>query len=218
MDKTKFKCQYCNKYHEIKKEFPVGFSGWAYPDMEWSDFEKDVPPLSEKYWERSDKVPKTGEFRIVKVQTPFEERIGDDFYLEYLPASVFFNDYENAEQIQDSAIVHCRFEEIILADEYSAWIKIKVLKVILLPELSEIYPPYETDRDLEEYGGMFRCDDIYVIDADAPWEDVYWTSEGEVGEDKMIYTDTNGIRHLVLMHFLFIDSTIIYFGNIVQKK
>lgn len=186
--------------------------------MEWSDFEEEVPSLSEEHWNRSDRVPKTGEFRIVKVLTPFEEKIGDEFYMEFMPASAFFNDYENVEQIQDSAIVQCRFEEVIVADEYSAWIRVKVLKVILLPELSRAYLPYLTHCELEEYAGMFRCDNIYTIDADAPWEDVYWTSEGEVGEDKMIYTDADGIRHLVLMHFFFIDNTITYFGNIVQTE
>ncbi len=215
MKQIRFRCKYCSD-HEIRKKFTKDFFGWAYTDVEWSDFENEVPPLSEKYWEHSDRVPKMGEFRIVKVQTLFDEQIGNEFYMEFVPEDVFYNDYEDVEQIRDSAIVQCRFEELILADACVAWIKIKVLQVITFPELFEKYPVCLTDCELEGYAGMDRCENIGFMNA--PWEEKYWTSEGEVGEDKMFYTDAKGIRHLVLMHYFFIDSTITYFGNIVQSK
>lgn len=216
MNSIKFRCKCCNDYHEMKKKIPNGFSAWSYSDMEWSDFEKEVPPLSEEHWTRSDRIPKVGEFRIVKVKIPFYEKIRNEFYMEFMPASAFFNGYDNADQIRDSAIVQCKFEKIILADEYSAWIKIKVLKVILLSELLEIYPPCLADCELEEYAGVSRCVDIDFMDAS--WEVTSWTAQGDTGESKIIYMGEDGIRHLVLMHYYDYFSNITYFGNSVQTK
>ncbi len=218
MNQINFKCKVCNSYHEMTKKFPTGFSGWAYSNMEWSDFEEEVPSLSEKYWEHSDRVPKTGEFRIVKVQTPFDEKIGDEFYMEFVPEYVFLNGYDDVEQIHDSAIVQCRFEEVIVADEYSGWIKVKVLKVILLSELFEVYPPFLTDCKLEEYVGTCECDETDSDLVDTSWEIKYWTGQGDIGEVKTIYTDTNGFRHLILMNFYSWFDDVTYFGNIVEIK
>ena len=216
MDQINFKCKACDSYHEMTKKFPAGFSGWAYSDMEWSDFEEEVPPLSEKHWIRSDRIPKMGELRIIKVKDPFDEEIGNEFYMEFMPALAFFNGYDNVEQIHDSAIVQCRLEKIVLADEDSGWIRVKILNVILLSELFETYPSFLTDRKLEEYAGVFECDENDFMDA--PWEIKYWSSEGAIGEHRMIYMDANGIRHLVLMHYYDWYSDVTYFGNIVEIK
>lgn len=200
----------------MKKSFPNGFSGWSYSDMEWSDFEREVTPLSEEHWSRSDRIPKIDEFRIVKVKIPFDENCGNQFYMEFMPALAFFNGYDNAEQVRDSAIVQCRFEEIILADEYCAWIKIKVLKVILLSELLEVYPPYLIDCELEEYAGAGKCVNSDFMDVSQ--EIKSWSAQGDIGESKMIFIDSNGVRHLVLMHYYDFFSNVTYFGNIVQVK
>lgn len=216
MNNIKFKCKCCNTYHEMIKKFPVGFSGWAYSNMEWSDYEEEVPSLSEKYQVHSDRVPKNGEFRIIKVHTPFDEKIGDEFYMEFVPEYVFFNGYDDMEQIHDTAIVQCRLEEVILTDEYSGWIRVKVLNVILLSELSEVYPPFLTNCKLEEYVGTCECDESDFVDA--PWEMKYWTGQGDIGECKTIYTDTNGFRHLILMNYYDWFRDVTYFGNIVQTK
>lgn len=216
MNEIKFRCKCCNDYHAMKTELPNSFSGWSYSDMEWSDFEKEVPPLSEEHWTRSDRIPKIGEFRIIKVRIPFDEKIGNEFYMEFMPASAFFNGYDNAEQIRDSAIVQCKFEKIIMADEYSAWVKIKILKVVFLSELLEICPPCLTDCELEEYAGVSKCVDIEFMDDS--WEITSWTAQGDTGESKIIYMDEDGIRHLVLMHYYDFFSNVTYFGNIVQTK
>lgn len=216
MDKIKFKCKACNEYVEMQKNVPNGFSDWAYSVMEWSDFnEKEVPPLSEKHWSRSDNTPKIGEVRIIKVTKPFSEEVGNEFYMEFVPALVYFNGYDCSEQITSSAIVKCRFEKILLADEYSAWISVKVLQSFLLPELSEMYLPWLTDGELEDYAGICKCNEVEF--ADVSWEIKYWTGQGDIGESKLIYIDEKDIRHLVLMSYYNFHDEISYFGNIVQK-
>lgn len=214
MNRIKFRCKVCNEYVEMEKSVPDGFAGWSYSGMEWSDFEEEVPPLSEKHWIRSDNTPKNGEIRVIKVTIPFAEETGNEFYMEFMPESAYFNGYDCSEQISDSAIVKCRLEKVLLADEYSAWIRVMVLKVFLLPELSGMYQPWLVDCELEDYAGICKCNEVELIDNS--WESKFWTGQGDIGESKLIYIDKNGVRHLVLMNYYNFHDDISYFGNIVQ--
>lgn len=218
MKKIKLRCAYCKNYHEIKEKIPKGFAGWAYPEMDWSDFETEaeVPSLSEQYWSRSDRIPKVGELRIILVTSPFDEECGNVFRIEFMPALAHFNGYENTEELRDSAIVQCRLEKIILADEYCAWIEVKILRVILLSELPETFPPFLTDREIEGFDGISRYIDIDLMDD--TWKIMSWSAQGDLGEYKTFYTDTNGIRHLVRMSCWNFCEDVTYYGNIVQRK
>ena len=115
MSILKFKCRCCNSYHDINRTIPVGFSGWSYPDMEWSDFTDEVPPLSQERWRITEEVkkigsnvmPRIGDVRTVRVKLPFEEEVGNEFYMDYMPASAFLDGFETADQFENSAIVKC---------------------------------------------------------------------------------------------------------------
>lgn len=217
MKKIKLKSTCCNRCPEIKK-IPNGFVDWAYSEMEWSDFETEaeVPSLSEKHWTRSDRIPKIDELRIIKVTSPFNEKCRNKFYIEFMPALALINGYDNTEQLRDSAIVQCSLEKIILADEYSAWIEVKILKVILLSELPEIYPPFLTNHEIEGFDGISSYIDTDLMDD--TWKIMSWSAQGDLGEEKTFYTDADGIRHLVRMYYWNFCENATYFGNIVQTE
>lgn len=221
MSVLRFKCKCCNSYHDIDKTTPTGFLGWCYPDMEWSDFTDEVSPLSQERWRITKEVTKLGsnvipnndEIRTVRVKLPFEEEVGSEFYMEYLPISAYLDGFEIADQFERSAILKCRFVEIIAADDYNAWIKVQVLDVIMFSQLASIFPPYKADSSLEGFSGSGSCDDI---DADEmPWQCKSWSADGDITETKIFYTDEIGTRHLVWMTHEDFFNHISYFGNII---
>lgn len=162
----------------------------------------------------SDVIPKTGDVRTVRVMLPFEEEIGSEFYMDYKPVSAYLDSFERAEQFDNSAIVKCRFIEIIAADDYNAWIKVKVLDVIMFPQLAEAFPAYKTDESLEDFWTGCSCTDIDADDA--PWKLISWNAQGDVYEGKVIFTDADGIAHIVWLNVEDFFTHISYFGNIIQ--
>ena len=189
--------------------------------MEWTDFDEDVPPLTQERRKAgevtnifSDNIPVTGETRTVRVKLPFEEEPGNEFYFDYHPASVYHRWFVTGDDLERSAAVKCRFEKIISADEYSAWIKVKVLDVIMFRELTEVFPAYRTELSLEEFDTMCSCDETEIDDP--PWQSKYWTAESDITETKAFYTDKNGIRHLVWLTIDDFFTHISYFGNITN--
>ena len=223
MSVLKFRCSCCNDYHDINRTLPVGFSGWSYPGMEWSDFTDDVPPLSQKRWRitkevtkiGSDVIPAAGQIRTVRVQLPFEEEIGNEFYMDYLPVSAFLDSFDTAEQFERSAIVKCRFAEIIASDEFNAWIKVEVLDVVMFPQLVKVYSEYKTSETLEVFWTMCTCVDTDA--ADGAWALISWNAQGDIYEVKVICTDADGVRHIVWLNIEDFFTHISYFGNIVQE-
>lgn len=222
MSVLKFKCRCCNSFHDIKRTVPTGFSGWSYPGMEWSDFTDEVPPLTQERWRiteevkkiGSNNIPNVGDVRTVRVMLPFEEEIGSEFYMDYMPVSAYLDSFETANQFENSAIVKCRFTEIISADDYNAWIKVKVLDVIMFPQLAEAFPAYKTEESLEDFGTICSCNDIDADDA--PWKLISWNAQGDVYEGKVIFTDAGGVAHIVWLNIEDFFTHISYFGNIIK--
>lgn len=222
MSVLKFKCRCCNSYHDINQTVPTGFSGWSYPGMEWSDFTDDVPPLTQERWRiteevkkiGSDVIPKIGDVRTVRVMLPFEEEIGSEFYMDYMPVSAYLDSFERAEQFEKSAVIKCKLMKIIAADDYNAWIKVKVLDVIMFPQLADAFPAYKTDESLEDFWTGCSCTDIDADDA--LWKLISWNAQGDVYEGKVIFTDAGGISHIVWLNVEDFLTHISYFGNIIQ--
>lgn len=223
MSVLKFKCRCCNNHHDLNRKLPVGFSGWSYPGMEWSDFTDEVPPLSQQRWRitkevtdiGSDDIPKAGQIRTVRVELPFEEEPGNEFYMDYLPVSAYLDSFERAGQFERSAVVRCRFTDIISYDEYNAWIKVEVLDVIMFPQLADTFGEYKTGETLEDFGTMCSCEDIDA--EDGAWQLISWNAQGDIYEGKVIYTDAGGVRHIVWMNIEDFFNHVSYFGNIVSE-
>lgn len=211
----RFKCKCCKSYHEIERTVPDGYAGWCYADMEWLAPAEALPPLTQdKGWARCETPPKAGEIRKLRVKNPFHEAIGSSFFVDYESALQFFNGYDKAEEFESYAIVQCRLERVIEQNDTAAWVEVCILDVIPYCELASRFPAFHTAEPLENYAGG-ACEET---DLDAPpWKIVYWTAQGDVGEQKTIFTDENGVRHLVLHYDYCSWAAVQHFGNIIEK-
>ncbi|MDE7365563.1 MAG: hypothetical protein K2N27_11940 [Ruminococcus sp.] len=219
MENLRFKCKVCQNIIEMKKEIHGDFSDWAYDCAEWSDFKENVPELSERYWERSECTPVVNENRTILVYKPFDEKIGNEFWLLYEPALLYLNGWEGypEEDIRKCAVVRCRFEKILVSDEYSAWIVVNVQQVVFLHELYKYYEEVMTDIPIDEFEGIPKTKCMKGFQNDK-WLEIYWTAQGDCGDNKWIYTDEYGMRHLVMQMSYGFDDSVLYIGNITELK
>jgi len=212
---------------ELDRSTPEGFSGWSYPHMVSSDFTDVVPPIlkearnvtDSEEW-HSDVVPKSGQTRTVKVCFPFEEKIGNEFYMDYTPKSGGLDDPKSADDFERSAVVRCRYTELLAPNSYEAWIKVLVLEVIMFPQLVTVCDAYETDKPLESFGGILDAEsgvDCIEDCSEAPWKAITLDAQSDVVEKKVFFTDENGVCHLVWMNYWDGCEEISYFGNAIQK-
>ena len=211
----KLKCRCCKSFHEVSRNVPEGYAGWCYDEMEWLDPAETQPPLSQEIgWSRSETMPKAGEIWKLRVTRPFWETTGNTFWINYESALQFFNGFENGEQVDQAAVVQCRLDSVSEADDFAAWVNVTVLDVIPYRELASRFPAYETDQPPE----AFYSEPCTETDFDDPPWKIVCRGRNEVGDYKIIYTDENGVRHLVLhVQYSAMDG-MTYFGNITEKQ
>lgn len=191
-----FKCSVCGDTEKLIKKSGSSLYDIAYDDIiEWSDFNsiQEVPDINEKGWVRSDRMPRAGTNRIVRACFPFNFETGDTFHVLFMPAWSFFNGWEDyPEEISQSAVVHCKFDEIISYNDNYAWIIIHIIKVTPLDKLHETYPQEITEKfepENNKRGTLFEygCWSIY----NNPYED--W------GDWYLFFTDSNMEKHMILV-------------------
>lgn len=210
-----FRCRVCKESVHMKKEVGRHFSGWAYDCAEWSDFDENVPALSEKHWVRSEKTPVVGETRSAFVTDPFDEETGNEFFLLYEPALLHFNGWDdNPDDIDKCAIVRCRFEKVLLSDEYSAWISVKVTEVIFMHELYRAFTEVRTHQPIDAFEGI-RGHELYF--QNDRWLITGWSGQDDAGETRWIYTDDSGEKHLVMTLNYTFHKSVLNIGNIVNS-
>ena len=212
----RFKC-ICGETVKKDPRVPEGFAGWAYScgetGMEWLEYGEEIPPLdSKEYWERREKRPEVGEICAVLVKKPFDEEIGDEFYMQLTSPSDYYTDIMTDEVIARGGIIKCRFESVVSSDEYKAWIKVRVLEVIMNDELNKAFDEYEKEGSLVP---DFEDEDKYT----EKWKHMLlWSGQGDLGETCEIYTDDDGREHLVMQDYWDLHNDYVYFGNIVKKR
>lgn len=219
MDNIFFKCACCNNIIRMKKEIKEHFVDWAYYyGVEWSDFDEDVPELSEEDWDRSETTPVVNEKRTLHVWKPFDESIGSEFWVLFEPALCYFEgwDFVDKNEIDKCAIIRCKLTKILKRNEYEAWVVVDVLEVVFLSELHKYYQPCFADIDINMFKGIPPKCCQTLCDNDN-WFVTCWDAQGDCGEDKWIYIDENGTRHLVMQSWFDFDNGIVYLGNIIQK-
>ncbi len=191
-----------------------GFSGIAYDIAEWSDFTDDVPALGEDIWLRSDNVPTIGEERIIHVTSPFSFENNEKFELLFMPALSSLNGWEEyPDEIEKSAIVGCELAEIIEADDTEAWLKVKVVSVVMLSELAEKCSPKNLDMLPER--SMLR--DYQYTTKHENWEYSTFDAQGDIGSWELAFTDDSGVRHLVIYAEWGDHYNYVYYGNYVEN-
>ena len=211
-----FKCHACREYVEPDRNVHEGFADWAYRCAEWTDFDENVPPLEQNVFSRKETLPKAGERYSVKVTKPFDEMTGNNVNIDFVPAEAYFNGFDSApNDINNSAIVRCRIEKVIVKDEFSAWIRVLVTEVTLYSELCKKYFPLLTNKSLENFSG-FQAE--WTDLNNERWKVVSWSAQGDLGNEMIIYIDDDSVRHLVAMSYYDFHQEIMYLGNVVENQ
>lgn len=232
-----FLCPRCRK-RITKKEYPqprliegLGIHDIGYR-MEWVDkLDKEkltLPVYERQWWTCSDQMPVPGEKRILKVEEPFDESIGDEFTTLFEPWNLFYNGWgcaENPEELRKTCAVLCRFDEVLRFDDLSAFIFVKVLKVVPLSQFHEVIPETVTEfRFFEEFCKEYGDDQAKHVNTE--YEDEHWIYRdwsdpgGVIYRMQLIYIDDQGIRHEVLTggdETCHHNDNLYCFGNAVNK-
>ena len=189
--------------------------------MEWAVFdeEENSKPINEREWSETNITPKVGDKRILRVKAPFDVEIGAVFTNVYEPWQMFLNGWDSAaspEDIYKAAAVLCRFEEVLWADDFSAFINVEILNVMPLYELYKYIPETVTaDRFFEEFGS--HEEEVHTEFENEHLLYRYWSAQGDVAETQLIYTEDNGKRHEVMTSWYGMHDDFYYFYNIVNK-
>lgn len=214
MDELFFKCRACGKYIRIEREPADDFAQWAYyGSVEWPEFRENVPELSAEH-----RVPEVGRQYTLRVSKPFDESVGNEFLTLYESAAVCAGGWYGitAKDLEECAVVRCRFTEILERSEYEARIVVRVEEVVPLDELSRRYETHITERDLDVFEGI-PGDMCELLCECGRWSAICWDAQGDCGEERWFYTDENGIRRLVMQSWFDFDQSIMFLGNIVRK-
>lgn len=206
----KFKCKCCDQIVDEKPHFAAGLSEFAY-NAEWLENGEPVPPLEERVWTRADELPRAGERRIIKVgaYTTFNGEVGDSFNVLFLPANSALNGWDEApEELERSAVVSCVFERIIKADEYQAFAEIAINSVTTLPEL--LRRPFRKTESLFA-GGFGKY--LQLEFTWKNWEYYSFDAQGDCGDWRLIFVDSEGVRHLILQCDWAWHGGLVLFGN-----
>ena len=92
--------------------------------------------------ERLSVLPVVGQTYTVKVWHPFSTSTGERFWIMFRPALSALNGWdEHPLEMAQSAIVQCRLVSILERTSDSAWLGIKVVDLVRLPEISRRFPP-----------------------------------------------------------------------------
>ncbi len=170
--------------------------------MEWAVFDEDElsKPISERKWSDRNVQPTVGAQRILRVKKPFDEEPGAVFTNLYEPWQMFYNGWDSVaspEDIRKACAVLCRFDEVLWADGYSAFILVSVLHTVPLCRLHEVFPETVTERRFFEDFGFDDETDTEYEDAHLLYRE-YSTGQGYFGDVQLIYTDDAGRRHELL--------------------
>ncbi|HQM01788.1 MAG TPA: hypothetical protein PLH98_14745 [Ruminococcus flavefaciens] len=215
-----FLCRCC-KRRIIKKKNPefiesAGLHETAYK-MEWIKFKEDNSelPVTEREWENINDIPEVGETHILKIGEPFDEEIGAIFTNLFEPWQMAVNGWDCAESQEDiykAAAVLCRFVDVIWSDDFSAYIHVEVVNVVLLSDLHKVLPVNLCDRPVELFDDS---EDVWTEYEDEHWLNRNWTGQGDVGSEQLLYTDENGVNHEVMTSWYdFHDNTYTLSNNV----
>lgn len=212
----RFKCGCCGEIVKKEPRVPEGFAGLAYScgecGMEWLESGEEIPPLDKQVgWLRREKRPEVGESAFIYVHKPFDEEIGNEFYMQLTSPRDYYSEEMTDEVIACGGIIKCRFESVVSHNEYEAWIKVKVLEVFMNNELHKAFDEYVSQEPLIT---EFISEEKYT----EKWKHInIWEGQGDLGEYCEIFTGSDGREHLVLQKYWDFHNNYVYFGNKVEK-
>ncbi len=188
--------------------------------LEWVEFkdEESALPINERQWLYTNQQPVIGDKRILRVKEPFDEEIGELFTTVFEPWQMYLNGWEYAESPEDiskACAVCCRFDEVLWADDFSAFIVVEIMNVIPLDKLYQVIPEHVTDQNFKDE--FSKHDDVWVEYEDEHRLYRSWNEQGDIGQVQLIITDEGGICHEVMTSWYGIHDNLYYFGNAVYK-
>lgn len=205
-------CSCCGSEGIPERKVESGFLGITYDSMlEWLKCTEKIPKLEENIWSRSERVPTMGESYVVKAYFPFHFELGEEFSVLFQPALSFFNGWdEYPDEIEESAIVKCEFMEVMDSGATSAWIRVKVVDVLMVGDICSTFVavPYQGDVEWLE-------SDVFDTYEFGNWVFRQWSAQGDLGEWYLIYKDVKGLKHIVLYGRWDYHSDNVYYGNVV---
>lgn len=172
-------CSTCNslsQHVKMESEF-FDIVGFENDVMEWSDYENEVPPPDDPHWMRSDRPPVQGQVRTVKVYHPFHMMIGVPFWMLYTPVSSSLNGWDShPEEIEHSSFVQCSIECVLERNDFTAWLRVKVLEVWMIKDYNMRFPARDGSNGYLEDFEMFG--DPYIFN----YRDWLFISAGAQGD------------------------------------
>ncbi len=203
----------CSCGGEVEKaNVKLNFFGAGYDTcVEWTDFDEDVPDLDERRWYYSNNIPIVGEVRTTKVRIPFDESIGDEFFVLYRPECTSANGRDKAVVFDNAAIVKCRFEKILTKNDNCAWVKVKIVEVLRLNEIYDKIPVIKGEPDMRLFDSMIR--DSYV-ESFGNWIRITWSAQDDWAEWVLIRHDVDGSDRAVIHGEWDFHMDFFSFGNL----
>ena len=208
-----FTCKACRKTEQLQKTVLKGFEIIAYDNIvEWLDILKDVPAINERIWARALAIPLCSELRPALVRFPFNFELGEHFWTLFMPAWSYLNGWRDyPHEISDSAIVKCRFENIITQSDDCAWVNLYVTEVIPLPTLCEKFPAVVCNKYLN---GIKEIESHEVFEY-KDWIEYSWSAQGDCGAWGLLYKSNIDNYHMVLYCEWGFHYSNVYCGNII---
>lgn len=206
-----FTCRVCGAKVVPSKTILDGFEMISYDEMvEWTDFTDNLPDLDEQIWQRSEVAPSQGEIKTVKVHSPFNFELEEQFWLLFMPASSYFNGWsEHPEEVDKSALIKCSFENILVTSEACAWIQIKILEVLPLGEISNRFPVIQCNKYLADLKAFSNVDTTDYKD----WIEYSWSAQSDLGSWALVHKQDSGKHHMVLYCDWGFHYNNVYCGN-----
>lgn len=175
----------------------------AYDILDWYNYNdlSQLPPKNQ-HWVYCENVPRVGEKYVVSMDSQY---FFSTAWVLFQPANAFLNGWENAQEIEQSAVVKCRLCEAV-PDNYSGQgILAEILDVITLGELTERF-------QTEKFPGAHLkvAPESYGI-----WSLYIESKEGDVGIWQLTKKCPDGREHLVLECSWYPGQSTLFFGNYI---
>ncbi|WP_277375746.1 hypothetical protein [Paenibacillus polymyxa] len=207
-----FKCGACKQIPDKPLLENKDFEIVAIEDaMDWADFKHHTPDLNNEIWERALIPPVKGDSKKIQVYFPFHMTVGETFWTLFRPAYSHFNGWEEQpDEINFSAFIKCRFEDIISKNEKRTWITVRVEEVLLLKNVCNEMPPRDGTGYLDSFhmfgeAQLLQYKDWILLDANAQSNLGIWALIKRVKDD----------NHLVAYGEWEFHSNLVYCGNLI---
>lgn len=163
MDILELKCRACNKVHQEPARHMNKFNNAIFDGLyEWLEPTETIPALDERIWYRATQSPDAGTLTYIKIESSVAWMVGEEKLLLFKPSLASLNGWEeNLTEVDDSTVLKCQLEAIIALSNHKAWVAVRVIEKIKIPDLVNIIQPTIVESILDNfmyYGGEIYCE------------------------------------------------------------